>query len=91
MDMAVAEIVRRWRPGSGDWSWDDEAAELDSHVCRCCGQPGHYQERLEAFLRDGGRLGQPLCLGSDGRVWDGHHRIVAALRLGIQRLPVEAP
>lgn len=31
------------------------------------------------------------ALTLDGRVWDGHHRIVAARRLGIALVPVESP
>lgn len=32
---------------------------------------------------------EPVLLGNDGRVWDGHHRIVVAMRLGIESVPVE--
>jgi hypothetical protein len=87
------------------WTWDDEAADLLSADCYCtsapegytgvvvvgdpCGTPGHYQLRLEEHLREVGRIEQPICLGDDGRVWDGHHRVVAAVRLGFDRLPVE--
>ena len=52
-------------------------------------QPGCYQRKLEAHLAEVGRIEQPVCLGDDGRVWDGHHRIVAARRLGFAEVPVE--
>jgi hypothetical protein len=35
----------------------------------------------------------PISLGNDGRVWDGHHRIVAAMQRGITKVlvwPVDA-
>lgn len=80
------------RPGSRgpSWTWDDEQRDIDSRVCLCCDQPGHYQAALEAHLRAVGRIEQGICLGNDGRVWDGHHRIVAARRLGFSDVPLEA-
>lgn len=30
----------------------------------------------------------PVLIGNDGRVWDGHHRIVIAAGLGIPKIPV---
>jgi ParB-like chromosome segregation protein Spo0J len=32
---------------------------------------------------------EPLLLGDDGRVWDGHHRLFVARCLGIETLLVE--
>lgn len=29
----------------------------------------------------------PVLLGNDGRVWDGHHRIAAAVALGLEDIP----
>lgn len=54
-----------------------------------CGIPGHYQKMLEDEIRKSGRIDSPVLLGNDGRIWDGHHRIVAARRLGIADIPVE--
>lgn len=86
------------------WSWGDEAHDLHFvHPCptthaREWGvdiepcpdpEPGCYQRRLEEYLAEVGAITQPVCLGSDGRVWDGHHRIVAAMRLGFDDIPVE--
>jgi ParB-like chromosome segregation protein Spo0J len=31
---------------------------------------------------------EPILLGDDGRVWDGHHRICAAIELNLTELPV---
>jgi hypothetical protein len=37
------------------------------------------------------RLGiqRPVLIGSDGRLWDGHHRVYAAWALGFTHIPVE--
>ncbi|HYH51621.1 MAG TPA: hypothetical protein VEG38_18925 [Acidimicrobiia bacterium] len=83
-------VLTDWTPGSKDqpWTWEDEARDLHERVCLCCNQPGHYQRQLEAHVAEHG-ITQGICLGSDGRVWDGHHRVVAAIRLGIAQLPIE--
>ena len=31
----------------------------------------------------------PVLIGSDGRCWDGHHRVFAAWALGFKEIPVE--
>lgn len=89
-DMALSDLLRTYVPGSYDqpWSWDDEERDILERICLCCNEPGHYQLQLEAHLREHG-LNQGVCLGDDGRVWDGHHRIVAARRLGIDVIPLE--
>jgi hypothetical protein len=94
--IALDELLATYRPGSppqadaAGWTWDDEERDILARVCLCCDQPGHYQRQLEAHIAEHG-LGDDLgiCLGTDGRVRDGHHRIVAARRLGIDRIPVE--
>jgi hypothetical protein len=90
-----------YAPGSRDqpWTWDDEDHHLRSVPCPSVeagvdcphsdGNPGCYQRHLEAHVAKHG-ITQPVCLGPDGRVWDGHHRIVAARRLGIDTIPVES-
>jgi hypothetical protein len=89
--MPLAEILLKWLPGSmpQPWTWDDEERAIFERVCLCCGEVGHYQRQLEEFLAENG-LTQGICLGGDGRVWDGHHRIVAARRLGIEVVPLES-
>jgi hypothetical protein len=88
--VSLDEVLREYRPGSYDppWSWDDEEENLLSRICVCCGKPGHYQLMLEAYIRENGVPGA-ICLGTDGRVWDGHHRIIAAKRLDIGIIGVE--
>jgi len=97
----LEELLTKWVPGSFDqpWSWDDEERSLLSEPCYCatadplsefvqCPTLGHYQLALEAHIAEHG-LTQGVCLGPDGRVWDGHHRIVAARRLGLTEVPLE--
>lgn len=80
-------ILNRWLPGRRQ-TWDDEEHDIRSRECACCGQDGHYQQRLEAHIAAHGIPGG-VCLGDNGRVWDGHHRIIAARRLRIAEVPVE--
>jgi len=70
------------------WTWDDEDRNTRTRQCICCGRPGHYQETLEAHIAEHGIEGLGVLV-KDGFVEDGHHRVVAAIRLGIDRLPLE--
>lgn len=101
-EMLLANLLRDYRPGSKgeDWTWDDEEADLLSMPCLCMSRPeqgrwtvcptfGHYQKNLEARIQEKGSVTQGVLLGNDGRVWDGHHRIVAARRLGLTSVPLE--
>lgn len=65
--------------GSGDWPWREEYDNLID-------QPG--TQKLLARIRDEG-IREPILLGTDGRVWDGHHRIIIAMHLGLDSVPVE--
>lgn len=92
--LPLEEIMRDYRPGSCnptdyEWTWEVEAADLLAAICFCCGQPGHYQLQMEDHFRKVGRIDQPILLGGDLRIWDGHHRIVAAKRLGFTHLNIE--
>ena len=50
-----------------------------------------HSDRIEELsaevLRDG--MKEPVLLGSDDRVWDGHHRLCVADLLGMEYVPVE--
>jgi hypothetical protein len=76
----AAEVTLDYAVGSHEWPWPQEFADLIRR------EP----ERVAALVLDVGENGvqQPILLGDDGRVWDGHHRILAAL-LTDQLLPVE--
>ncbi len=74
-------------PDRASWTWADEEADILARLCICCGQPGHYQRQLEAHLSEHG-LTEGVYVGEDAI--DGHHRIVAARRLGIEVVPLES-
>lgn len=85
--IALAEILPS-RAKDLPWSWADEDRNTRTRQCLCCGTAGHYQEMLEAHVAAHGFDGLGILV-QDGYVADGHHRVVAALHLGIDRLPVE--
>lgn len=77
--MLVEHILRDYRDGD-EHGWDTEFAYLISQ----------HHLRIHALLlavRASG-MQNPILLGSDGRVWDGHHRLLVARILGLKRVPV---
>lgn len=50
-----------------------------------------HKARLDDLKESIAEVGviEPIILGLDGRVWDGHHRICAAFDLGIEHVPVK--
>ena len=78
--LAPSVVVAKWAVGSCDWSWWEECADL----------LGREQERVWGLVADVRVNGvrEPVLLGDDGRVWDGHHRLVAALLAGLGEVPV---
>lgn len=85
-DLQVWPLVRvlaEVRCGSQDWSWEEEWASLDRRHAQT-----NYLATLEQQIRENG-ITLPILIGSDGRLWDGHHRLRIAVRLGIEYIPVE--
>lgn len=83
--MDIDQLMDEYKPGShdDDWTWSQEFEELLSvHVDQL--------DRLSEDIQVNGIL-QPILLDDDGRVWDGHHRIVVAFGLGFEEVPVENP
>lgn len=82
--LSVEEITALWRPGSHDWPWSAEYDDLANDPVTQA-----IEERVDkegiGFADDIA----PILLGSDGRVWDGHHRIVIAMKRGIKTLNVD--
>jgi ParB-like chromosome segregation protein Spo0J len=79
----LARVLAEVRCGSRDWSWDEEWLDLDArHVGT------GYLGKLEQQIREKG-ITMPVLIGTDGRLWDGHHRLRIAVRLGIEYVPVE--
>lgn len=60
--------------------WDVEFAYLD----------GIHADKLAALEQSIATYGirEPVLIGSDGRIWDGHHRLRVAHRLGFATVPV---
>lgn len=79
----LTELLVLWRPGSqgDDWTWQQESDDLWSRE----------QARMDVLCTSIQETGmqEPVLIGDDGRIWDGHHRIVAAMTLGLETIPVE--
>lgn len=79
----LSDLLARWKPGSYDWTWQQEYANLIDHPVT-----QRIRERVDVegfgFIDDH----SPILLGSDSRVWDGHHRIVIAMERGVEYLNV---
>ena len=87
VEMSTADLLRRWRPGSQDWTWAEEYRDLIYGPHRSVTAAVRRLIELEGFgFQD---HIAPILLGSDGRVWDGHHRICLALQQGVKTLAVE--
>lgn len=80
--MLLTDLLARWAPGSqnAEWDWDDEYDWCWDH----------HQTVMADLVADIASTGirEPVLLGSDGRVWDGHHRICAAIHLFLTEVPV---
>lgn len=93
VEKSLENIIEVWRPGShgDDWTWIDEYNDLWTR------DKERTWALYDAILKKGFRLADdtaPIKLGNDGRVWNGHHRLVIALawrRLGyhVPQLMVE--
>lgn len=83
--MSLYHLMENWRPGSEDepWNWENEYNTL-------LYSPDHYARtnHLIKEIQENG-IYDPVLLGHDGRVWDGHHRIVVACLLGYTHIPVD--
>lgn len=74
--LTVGEAMRRWRPGSHEWSWRHETADL---LHRDTAKMITLLDSIRRFgLMSPWGHEDPIILGDDGRVWSGHHRLVAA-------------
>lgn len=75
----LEHLLGIYKVGSGDWLWQEEYEDL---------YKTQHQINLTESIRLKG-IKEPVLLGSDGRIWDGHHRICAALHLGITEIPIQ--
>lgn len=74
LTLRAQSVMERVSPGSG-LSWRDELSWLWTHD----------RTTMQALLDSVGAEGfrSSIILGNDGRLWDGHHRLAAALELGV--------
>lgn len=65
-------IIDNYRTGSYEepWTWEDEERDLE---CR---------SELTIPFGERPEDAEPVTLGDDGRVWNGHHRILMARKTG---------
>lgn len=80
--MPLADLLRDYRDGD-ELGWEEEFAYLRT-------SPEHRSRLGRLFLsviEEGIR--EPILLGYDGRVWDGHHRLCVASEIGLQEVPVK--
>lgn len=65
--MKLVDIFATVEPGDNNWAWCNQFKWLENN---------HWPE-LKALTRDVVTNGQqtPIHIGSDGRLWDGHHRL----------------
>lgn len=73
--LSAEEIMEHWAPGSygPEWTWGDEEAELNAR--------GELDVLADQVCVNG--FTEPVLLGDDGRVWDGHHRILVGHMMAI--------
>jgi hypothetical protein len=77
--MPLAHLLSVYRPGSDDHDWQTEFDQVEQF---------DWFDGLMTSIQETG-IQNPILLGADGRVWDGHHRITAAFKLGVAAVPVE--
>lgn len=81
----LPRLMHEYRPGSQPepWSWSDEYEHLWGSA--------EHATRTRVLADDIAVNGQkePVLAGGDGRIWDGHHRIVIAVRLGLHAVLVD--
>lgn len=76
--MKVADVLAQYTPGD-PWGWSTEFAGLWA-------DDTEHMLELVADINDHG-FNEPILLGNDGRVWDGHHRLAVAAALLIEGIP----
>lgn len=79
--MPLAAVLAHWRSGWFDLTWRES---VDAIWTKEPVQMASLGGSIEAV-----GIQKPIVLGTDGRVWDGHHRLAVACRLGLREVPVE--
>ena len=73
--MTAAEVMEQATPGSGH-TWTHELHHLWT-------EDQYDTLLLLQHVASDGCISEPIIIGSDGRLWDGHHRLAVALALQI--------
>jgi hypothetical protein len=73
--MPATEVMATVGPGDGQ-AWVDELHFLWTTLRH------RVLDVLNSVLAEGFR--EPIVLGPDGRLWDGHHRLAVALALDLE-------
>lgn len=82
IDLPLGTVLAGWRDGD-EHGWDTEFDLLWST------HQGHL-DMLTTSIQESG-IREPILLGTDGRVWDGHHRLCVASTLALHTVPVTFP
>ena len=77
--MSLSRILTEYEPGDGG-TWLREFAWMAL-------RSSHKLPGLALSIAEIG-ISTPILLGDDGRVWDGHHRILVATDMGMESVPV---
>jgi hypothetical protein len=79
--LPLKSVLAGWRDGDErEGGWEEEFRFLRTEHFE------HLMEVTQSIIRGG--ICEPIMLGSDGRVWDGHHRLCAAQALYLEYVPV---
>lgn len=83
-DVHLSSLLVVFQPGDyPERSWSEEFEWLWKN-------DAHRMKSIKRQVKEHGldSFDDPILLGSDGRVWDGHHRLAVAMKLGIKEVPV---
>jgi hypothetical protein len=83
-DVPLAEFLAWTEPGDRDWSWNSQFRYLQDP------DNGHTDRLREIFWSltyDGQK--EPVQVGPDSRLWDGHHRVWALVASGARTIRVD--
>lgn len=79
VSMPLDAVLMGWRDGD-EKGWHEEFCWIEAnHLPRL--------DMLMTSIQETG-IREPILLGDDGRVWDGHHRLCAASKLDLEKVPV---
>lgn len=78
--MQIDELMTLYKDG-GELGWEYEFNWMRSE------HSAKVSELTLSVLQNGIR--EPLLIGDDGRLWDGHHRLYVAYFLGFTHVPVK--